>query len=61
MADPDDRAVVDPGIDDVIKTLTQEQIEKTIMHVLNNESMARMKVYLETCVHCGSQILLPPS
>ncbi|MFC1853891.1 4Fe-4S dicluster domain-containing protein [candidate division CSSED10-310 bacterium] len=45
--------VVDPGIDERIKNLTPAKIEKTIRQVLDNECSARMKVYLETCVHCA--------
>ncbi len=53
MPDTTDMNVADHGIDEGIKRLTPERIEKTIRHVLDNESAARMKVYLETCVHCG--------
>jgi Fe-S oxidoreductase len=53
MADPADMAIEDPGIEEGLEKLTPERIEKTIMHVLENESAARLKVYLETCVHCG--------
>ncbi len=53
MPDTADRKVADAGIDEGIKKLTAERIERTIRHVLDNESAARMKVYLETCVHCG--------
>jgi ferredoxin len=53
MPDPTDMMIADAGIDEGIKKLTPERIEKTIRHVLDNETAARMKVYLETCVHCG--------
>jgi Fe-S oxidoreductase len=53
MPDPTDMKIADAGIDEGIKKLTPERIEKTIRHVLDNETAARMKVYLETCVHCG--------
>lgn len=53
MSDPTDMMIADAGIDEGIKKLTPERIEQTIRHVLDNESAARMKVYLETCVHCG--------
>lgn len=53
MSDPTDMKIADAGIDEGIKKLTPERIEKTIRHVLDNETAARMKVYLETCVHCG--------
>jgi len=53
MPDTTDIKVADKGIDEGIKKLTPERIEKTIRQVLDNETGARMKVYLETCVHCG--------
>ncbi len=45
--------VVDPGLDETIKKLTPDQIERVVNHVLNKESAARLKVYVEECVHCG--------
>ena len=53
MADQEDAQVVDPGIDEQIVKLTPERIEKVINRVLKQESAARLKMYLETCVHCG--------
>jgi len=53
MADLEDAQVVDPGIDESIKKLTPGQIEKVIRRVLDEESAARLRVYLDTCVHCG--------
>jgi Fe-S oxidoreductase len=53
MADLQDALVVDPGIDESIAKLTPERIEKTILRVLKKENSGRLKVYLETCVHCG--------
>ena len=53
MADLDDTQVVDPGIDESIKKLTPERIERVIMHVLDKECSARLQVYLKTCVHCA--------
>jgi len=50
---PDREPVEDIGLDETIKKLTPEKIEKTIMKVLNEESAARLKVYVNTCVHCG--------
>ena len=47
MADSVDAAVEDAGIDRALETLTPERIEKTIRHVLDRESAARLKVYLE--------------
>ncbi len=45
--------VVDPGLDETIKKLTPDQIERVVNHVLNKESAARLKVFVEECVHCG--------
>ena len=53
MADLEDRQVEDAGIDRAIEKLTPERIERVINHVLNKECAARLKVYVETCVHCG--------
>ena len=50
---PDREPVEDIGLDETIKKLTPERIEKTILKVLNEESAARLKVYVNTCVHCG--------
>jgi Fe-S oxidoreductase len=47
-----EQLVKDPGLDETIKKLTPEQIERTINTVLSGEG-ARLKVYLDTCVHCG--------
>ncbi len=53
MADPADWQVKDDGLDKTSEKLTPEQIERVIMQVLKHETAARLKVYLETCVHCG--------
>ena len=42
----------DPGLDDTIKDLKPEQIEKTIMAVLGAQT-ARIRAIMETCIHCG--------
>lgn len=47
-----DQLAKDPGLDETIKRLTPEQIQTTINRVLAGES-ARLRVYLDTCVHCG--------
>jgi Fe-S oxidoreductase len=48
-----DHQVVDPGLDETMKNLTPERIRKVVRHVLDEENSARLKAYLETCVHCG--------
>ena len=53
MAEPAENIVVDPGLDETIKKLTPEKIESTINKVLTKEAAARLKVYMQTCVHCG--------
>ena len=53
MADLQDIQIIDPGVDESIAKLTPERIEQTINRVLTEESAARLKVYLQTCVHCG--------
>ncbi len=53
MADAADNQVKDPGLDETIKRLTPDQITLTINRVLDEECGGRMKVYLNTCVHCG--------
>jgi len=45
--------VADPGLDEVIEKITPQQIEETVQKVLTQECSARLKVYMETCVHCG--------
>lgn len=48
------KEVKDPGLDETIKGLTLEKIEKVINSVLSlRKTSARFKVPLETCVHCG--------
>ena len=45
--------VVDKGIDEGIERLTPEKIKRVINKVLSSETGARLKAYVETCVHCG--------
>ncbi len=45
--------VIDPGMDETIKLLTPEIIQETIQRVLKNETAARLKTFVKTCVHCG--------
>jgi Fe-S oxidoreductase len=45
--------VPDPGLDESIERLTPERIAGTVNHVITNETAARLRVYLDTCVHCG--------
>ena len=49
----EDKKIVDEGLDVGARNLTSERIEKVINRVLKEESGARLKAYVETCVHCG--------
>jgi Fe-S oxidoreductase len=50
---PEREPVSDQGLDQGILKLTPEKIQTTIQHVLKNETAARLKTYVKTCVHCG--------
>ncbi|MBW2194467.1 MAG: (Fe-S)-binding protein [Deltaproteobacteria bacterium] len=52
MAEPA-RKTPDVGLDEGMARLTPEKIEKTINAVLGAAAGARLKVYVDTCVHCG--------
>jgi Fe-S oxidoreductase len=43
----------DLGIDEGAKRLTPEKIEHVIQKMLKTEAGARLKTYVDTCVHCG--------
>ena len=45
--------IKDEGIERGAEKLTPEKIEKTINEVFDNEAGARLKVYVDTCAHCG--------
>ena len=45
--------VVDEGLEIGAQNLTEERIEKVINKVLKEESGARLKAYVDTCIHCG--------
>ena len=44
---------LDQGIEVGASSLTQEKIEEVIKSVLENETGARLKIYVDTCIHCG--------
>jgi len=46
-------AVLDDGIEVGASQLTPEKIERVINSVLKGEAGARLKAYVETCIHCG--------
>lgn len=43
----------DIGVDEGAKRLTPDRIEKVINAIINGETGARLKSYVQTCVHCG--------
>lgn len=45
--------VTDPGLDRAADSLTRDQIKAVIDSVIDKETAARFRVYLNTCVHCG--------
>jgi Fe-S oxidoreductase len=51
-ATPENRTI-DQGIEKGAEHLTEDHIEKVINKVLETETGARLKIYVETCVHCG--------
>ena len=53
MADLEDRQIVDPGIEQGIKDLTPERIQKVINSVLSSPVAGRIKLNLQSCVHCA--------
>jgi len=44
---------LDQGIELGASSLTEEKIEGVIKSVLTNETGARLKTYVDTCIHCG--------
>ena len=44
---------LDQGIEVGASSLTNEKIEGVIKSVLENETGARLKIYVDTCIHCG--------
>jgi len=50
---PEIPVVSDPGLDENAKKLTREQITEVINRVIDRETAARFRIYLNTCVHCG--------
>jgi Fe-S oxidoreductase len=44
---------LDKGLDKGAERLTADRIEKVIERVLKGESGARLKAYVDTCIHCG--------
>ncbi|NNL77937.1 MAG: (Fe-S)-binding protein, partial [Desulfobacterales bacterium] len=56
MAEPAkkvEKKVMDQGLEIGAQNLNEKQIEKVINRVLKSESGARLKAYVDTCIHCG--------
>ncbi|UCF94159.1 MAG: (Fe-S)-binding protein, partial [Desulfobacterales bacterium] len=56
MAEParkEARRGTDEGLEKGAAKLTQDRIEKVIARVLKGETGARLKTYVDTCIHCG--------
>ena len=53
MTEAQQKVVIDPGLDEAEKALTPERIEAVVNEILDKETAARFKVYLNTCVHCA--------
>jgi Fe-S oxidoreductase len=47
------KKIIDEGLEIGAQKLAPERIEKVINRVLKGESGARLKAYVETCIHCG--------
>lgn len=55
MAEPakkvEEKKVIDEGLEKGTDRLTPDRIEKVIKQVLEGESGARLKAYVDTCIH----------
>src|SRR5210317_59853 len=49
----ENKKALDQGLEKGAQNLTEERIAKTINRVLKGESGARLKAYVNTCIHCG--------
>jgi len=45
--------ITDIGLEEGVKGLTRDKITKVINQVLDGEGKARIKTYVDTCIHCG--------
>jgi len=53
VAKPTKEKIIDVGIEKGAESLTPERIQSVIQQTLKAEGGARLKTYVETCVHCG--------
>jgi len=47
------REILDDGLEKGAEKLTEDKIQQVIRNVLKTEGGARLKAYVNTCVHCG--------
>ncbi len=52
-AKKEEKKAIDEGLERGAEKLTEERIKKVIDRVIKEETGARLKVYVETCIHCG--------
>jgi Fe-S oxidoreductase len=52
-APKEQKKIVDEGLERGAENLTPDRIQKVVNRVLKGESGARLKAYVETCIHCG--------
>ena len=45
--------ILDAGIEKGVEKLTEEKIAEVINRVIKGETGARLKAYVDTCIHCG--------
>ncbi len=45
--------ILDDGIEKGVEKLTEEKIAEVINRVIKGETGARLKAYVDTCIHCG--------
>ncbi|MCF8068562.1 MAG: (Fe-S)-binding protein [Desulfobacterales bacterium] len=50
---PSDDNIVDEGLEKGAAALTEDKIASVINQVIDEETGARLKVYVDTCIHCG--------
>ena len=48
-----EKKIIDNGLEIGAQNLSEERIKKVINRVLKGESGARLKAYVDTCIHCG--------
>ena len=52
-AEKQEDIILDDGIEKGVEKLTEEKITEVINRVIKGETGARLKAYVDTCIHCG--------